>query len=358
METQMLLVADIDVGPTRHRSTDAVAVERLASSMKTIGLRTPITVRYFPDRPSQDGVSEDSYLLVTGAHRLAAAKHLGWENIEAWVVSGQSDSDAQLWEIDENLMRAELGAAEHAKLTGRRAEIIAAKAREKEEKTASLAQVEPGKKKKGRKDVKGVRDAASIRDQAEKTGEDKEKIRRSKKRAEKLGNETLSRVHGTSLDNGAQLDALMKLGDDKREELIKQAEAGEDVSAVRVLAAETSPATEPEIDYTIQSTKMLEDEIAEPDEDEATDPQNYRVAFLLRTSLAIEALQGCKWLHGRNVDTAPEAISKELARAASAVATAWSAWAQALEKSIISTGLAVRFDGLDGDPDTTHQRTA
>jgi hypothetical protein len=60
---------------------------------------------------------------------------------------------------------------------------------------------------------------------------------------------TLRRVTGTSLDTGAQLDALMQLDDDTREGLIKQAEAGEDVSAVRTLAAEANPGTEPPTDH-------------------------------------------------------------------------------------------------------------
>jgi hypothetical protein len=89
------------------------------------------------------------------------------------------------------------------------------------------------------------RAAASIRDQAEKTGQSKTKVARSKKRADELGDETLRRVAGTSLGKGAQLDALRKLDPWKREALIKKREAGEEVSAVRALAAEAAPSTEP-----------------------------------------------------------------------------------------------------------------
>ena len=45
--------------------------------------------------------------LITGAHRLAAAKLLGWMEIEA-TVSGLDGLRAELAEIDENLMRNEL----------------------------------------------------------------------------------------------------------------------------------------------------------------------------------------------------------------------------------------------------------
>src|SRR5262245_42435953 len=200
----------IDVGSNRRASSPPV-VERLAASMRQIGLGTPITLRHC--RSETEG-REGSYVLVTGGHRLEAAKLNGWSSIDAFVMDGHvGDSDVELWEIDENLMRAELDAAEHALLTKRRAQII-----EDREKANAAAEVvsqdgtAPKKNPKGggRAGVTG-RAAASIRDQAEKTGESKTKVARSKKRADELGDETLRRVRGTSLGNGAQLDALRKL---------------------------------------------------------------------------------------------------------------------------------------------------
>jgi ParB-like chromosome segregation protein Spo0J len=44
-----------------------------------------------------------------GAHRLAAAIKLGWEDIDAIFADGMTEIDRQLWEIDENLMRAARG---------------------------------------------------------------------------------------------------------------------------------------------------------------------------------------------------------------------------------------------------------
>jgi ParB/RepB/Spo0J family partition protein len=340
-------VHEIDIGP-RHRTPEQAAVDRLAASMKMIGLRTPITVRYFDDRPSQDGMSDDSYLLVTGAHRLAAAKQLGWEYIEAFVTT-KTDADAELWEIDENLMRAELDAAEHALLTKRRAEIIEAKAAE-----ATSSQVGTKSKKRGQ-GITGTKAAASVRDQAEKTGESKTKVARSKKRAEQLGEDLLRKVTGTSLAKGTELDALIKLDPEKREELIKKAEAGEDVSAVRALAAEASPATEPQKEAgrkeTLDDEKTVEDEIAEPEEEDTADPQRYRVAFLLRIDLATKAWRGCEWLASQSADATP-AIRKETALAARAVATAWSALALTLEKSLGSPEGGVQ---LDPNPDPPHR---
>lgn len=93
-----------------HRCPDGESVVRLAASIERIGLRTPVTVRYMPDRPSTSG-TDDSYVLVTGAHRLAAVRKLGWTKIDCFV-SDCDEVDAQLWEISENLHRAELTALE------------------------------------------------------------------------------------------------------------------------------------------------------------------------------------------------------------------------------------------------------
>ena len=78
----------------RQRPIDNETVARLAESIRAIGLRTPITVR-----KSADGTG--SYVLVAGAHRLAAVKSLGWEKIDCIVV-GDDAIDAELWEIAEN----------------------------------------------------------------------------------------------------------------------------------------------------------------------------------------------------------------------------------------------------------------
>jgi ParB-like chromosome segregation protein Spo0J len=109
MKTEKIDLDFIDiVGP--RRPVRAADVDRLAESMSKIGLQTPISIRYFPDRPGLDGTA-DSMVLVAGAHRLAAAKKLGWDSINC-VVLDFGDVEAELWEISENLHRAELSALE------------------------------------------------------------------------------------------------------------------------------------------------------------------------------------------------------------------------------------------------------
>jgi ParB-like chromosome segregation protein Spo0J len=87
-------------------------VDLLAVSFVRIGMQMPITVRCFPDRLSGTGAM-GTYVLVTGAHRLAAAKQLGWTKIDCFVADCD-EIEAQLWEISENLHRRELTALERA----------------------------------------------------------------------------------------------------------------------------------------------------------------------------------------------------------------------------------------------------
>ena len=61
--------------------------------------------------------------MVAGRHRLEAGRKLGWQEIRCVFVH-LDDIDRQLWEIDENLMRAELGPAETAQHTAKRAELV------------------------------------------------------------------------------------------------------------------------------------------------------------------------------------------------------------------------------------------
>lgn len=98
----------------RMRALNDNAVGTIAESMEKIGLRTPISVRYYSERPDgfPAGGTDDALVLMTGAHRLAAAKRLGWEKIECFVYYEGDEIDAQLWEIAENLHRAELTALE------------------------------------------------------------------------------------------------------------------------------------------------------------------------------------------------------------------------------------------------------
>src|ERR1700758_5090812 len=72
-------------------------------SISRIGLKTPISVRS----------SAQGWTLVAGRHRLAACIELGISEIPV-VAETSSELEARLWEIAENLHRAELTVLERA----------------------------------------------------------------------------------------------------------------------------------------------------------------------------------------------------------------------------------------------------
>lgn len=116
-QTEYVSVSAIETG-NRARSVKDDAVQKLIESMGKIGMKSPITVRYFAERRSEAAGTDDSVVLVAGAHRLEAAKRLGWDKIECFVVNeGEEGSDedrARMWEIAENLHRAELTTLERS----------------------------------------------------------------------------------------------------------------------------------------------------------------------------------------------------------------------------------------------------
>lgn len=97
---------DIEV-TERHRALCDDAVERLAKSMADIGLRQPITVRVVDEMEVDGELTAGVPVLVAGAHRLAAAKQLGWDKIDCIEVA-DDPVEAELWEIAENLHRVDL----------------------------------------------------------------------------------------------------------------------------------------------------------------------------------------------------------------------------------------------------------
>lgn len=128
METRKIETLDVIAieshGRMRDLRDDAVAA--LAASIDKIGLRTPISVRYYAERPAHvpAGETDDALILMTGAHRLAAAKQLGWEKIECFVYYDGDEIDAQLWEIAENLHRADLTKEQRDEHIRRYAELL------------------------------------------------------------------------------------------------------------------------------------------------------------------------------------------------------------------------------------------
>jgi ParB family transcriptional regulator, chromosome partitioning protein len=114
--------------PDNGRPYNATEVVALASSIRAIGLLTPLTV------VERDG----RYLLVTGRHRLEALRLVEADKVPVRIVDFD-DIEARLWTISENLHRAELTVRQ-------RADHIAEWIKLTEAKEANASQVETHKK--------------------------------------------------------------------------------------------------------------------------------------------------------------------------------------------------------------------
>lgn len=116
---------DIEIGE-RQRALSDDAVERLAKSMADIGLRQPITVRVVEEMVVDGELTAGVPVLVVGAHRLAAAKKLGWDKIDCIEVADDT-IEAELWEIAENLHRLDLTKEQRDEHIRRYAELLIAR---------------------------------------------------------------------------------------------------------------------------------------------------------------------------------------------------------------------------------------
>ncbi|MCB1687712.1 MAG: ParB N-terminal domain-containing protein [Halioglobus sp.] len=188
-----------------RRAVNPESVARLMESMQSVGLRTPITVRIVDNHIDTDGVVVDGQpVVVTGAHRLEAAKRLGWEKIECFIFDGDSEIDAELWEIDENLCRHELTPTEQAEHLAKRKELWEARERDR-----VSGQVDPKLSVRGRENE--GRPEGFATETAKTTGKSKESINRDVRRAHDVCQEARDLIRGTKLDTGAMLDKLSKL---------------------------------------------------------------------------------------------------------------------------------------------------
>lgn len=109
--TLNLAIEEVIIGDRRPVNDDAV--KRLSNSIRQIGLQHPITVRSV----------RGEWILVAGRHRLEACKRLGHVSIMAGIAK-MDEIDAEMWEISENLHRAELTKLERDEQISRWVELI------------------------------------------------------------------------------------------------------------------------------------------------------------------------------------------------------------------------------------------
>jgi N6-adenosine-specific RNA methylase IME4/ParB-like chromosome segregation protein Spo0J len=199
----------ITVRPYRMRRLRPEKVDELAESIRAGGLLQPIVVRPWRDR----------YELVFGEHRRKAVEQLGHERIRAVVCDGLDADAALLAEIDENLIRAELSAAERALHLAERKRLYERLYPETKRGVAG------GKARHGSASAK----MSFAESTAKSIGKSKRTIQRETERAAKSVG--ITDVPGTSLDSPDELDALAKLPERVQRDLIKRAKAGERVRA-------------------------------------------------------------------------------------------------------------------------------
>lgn len=208
----------LPIGKLRRRLGARKVVETkmagLVESIREIGIINPLRVR--PISVYENGRPSEGWEITAGAHRFEAACRLNLKEVPCAIVS-DDDLHAELAMIDENLCRAELSPAEAALQTTRRKEIYEA--------------LHPEARHGANQHTRSSQFANSYADdQAAKTGVHASTVRRDAARGEALG-EDLAAIAGTALDKGVELDALAKMPEPERKQIIQRAVAGEDVSA-------------------------------------------------------------------------------------------------------------------------------
>jgi len=215
---QSLPVAAITIPAHRLRQLQSEIVADLAASITAQGLLQPIVVSVVERR--------ERYRLIAGRHRLEAIRQLGRDAIDARIVSDIDAAAAELMEIDENLIRAELSPAERALHIGRRKELYLLQ--HPETKRGVAGGKESGRKR-GNNSQNESCSPAFVNGTAAKTGKGRSTVAREAQRSAKIPN--LDQVVGTSLDQGDELDALAKLPVEQQVPLIADARTGKKVSA-------------------------------------------------------------------------------------------------------------------------------
>jgi hypothetical protein len=216
-----LSLDSIHVPAERKRKLRPETVRELGESMGAQGQLQSIIVR-----PREEG----GYWLVVGLHRVEAGKKLRWKSIRATVLD-LSDDQAELVEIDENLIRADLTPAERAMHIARRKKLYEKAHPETKHGAGPGAGKGRGKQSRQNGDTANSR---FTKDAANNTGKSERWVQRDVERGKKIS--VLDEIKGTCLDKKGELDALVKLPADEQRALAAAIKAGETVSAKARLA--------------------------------------------------------------------------------------------------------------------------
>lgn len=196
-------IKDIEIPAVRKRAIDPKRVASLAESMKAIGQLQPVVVTR-------------GAVLVFGLHRLEAAKSLGWTEVDV-SVRDFDDLQAELAEIDENLIRNELTVLERDDHIRRRKELYESLyPHTRHGAMGALARNDPSK-------FEVLKDRPAFHeDMAAKTGLSKSSISNAVRRSVKIAPDVKAAISGTALaDSQVDLEALAHMPEERQRETIK-----------------------------------------------------------------------------------------------------------------------------------------
>ena len=194
LEPTQLIPVDQIIVEDRLRSVNPDHAALIAESFRANGQMTPIEVRRRDD--------ESGFTLISGAHRLEAAKLAEMDQIAASVIDADLDQ-ARLREIDENLCRRDLTELDRATFLA--------------ERKAVWARLNPETAVVGRKKLKTNLSLIPTfaQDAAERLGLSPRSVDRAIRRSVALRDDVKALLaHSKWADNGAVLDGLSKLSPD------------------------------------------------------------------------------------------------------------------------------------------------
>ena len=237
----LIPINEIRVGK-RLRALHELTVDQLVESIQKLGLQVPVSVVTGREKDA-DGVS---FELVAGHHRLQACRRLGWHDIEAQIVH-LNDNQRELWEIDENLCRAELSELERAEHLAKRKEVYERLHPE----TRAGSGAELAQKRWGYATDNLSAASSFAADTAEKIGTTARDIRRSTHRATKIDPAVRDRIRDKPeiADSGVEIDALASLKPGQQGDAVSLVESGRaaDIWDAKRLIEPTPPRPEPQI---------------------------------------------------------------------------------------------------------------
>jgi ParB family chromosome partitioning protein len=243
-----LAIAAISIG-SRLRQLREPIVRELMDSISMLGLREPISVSTGLGQREGGGPEVVTFALVVGRHRLEACRRLGRTEIEANILQ-LDEAECKLWEIDENLCRAELSQLERAEHLLKRKEIF-----EKRYPSAKAGVMRAlGMNRALGRNVDDNDDAnvsSFTEDTETKTGIARRNVQRALRRADGISQGVRDRIRDRDgiADNGVELDTLAGLRPSDQEMVVGLVEKGEAFSvreAARLLALPAKNVTKAE----------------------------------------------------------------------------------------------------------------